>query len=217
MSELVRRYWALRGDIARSCEAAKRDPDSVTLVAVSKTFPAEMIQCLYDEGHRDFGESRVQEFLPKAEMLPEDIRWHFIGTLQSNKVKKISRRIVLLHSLETASQLHAATLDGHPFDALIEINIAKEEKKGGISPDALDTFQKSVLECLPVRLKGLMTIGPANRNAEETRLHYRRLRQLSEEYQSGEILSMGMSSDYGIAIQEGSTHIRVGTALFGGR
>lgn len=215
--ELAQNFRELQSSIAAACGVAGRPTEDVTLVAVSKTFPAEDVRILYDLGHRDFGESRVQELLPKLEDLPDDIRWHFIGKLQSNKLKKIASNVELLHSLETESQLHAANLNREPFSALIEINIAEEPQKSGILPSALDSFQKSVIECSTVRLKGLMTIGPANRNAEEMRLHFRRLRQLSEVHGTGKVLSMGMSGDYAIAIQEGSTHIRVGTALFGGR
>ncbi len=192
-------------------------PPSVTLIAVTKGITPDIMQLAYEAGHRDFGESRLQEALPKIEALPRDIVWHFIGHLQSNKVKAVAQHFKVIHTLYSESQLRElAKIDGE-VDALIEVNIGEEPQKSGILPESLDRFIESVLECNHVRLKGLMTVGPAHPNAEDMRPYFTRLRKMSEKLGEGAWLSMGMSNDFEVAIQEGSTHIRVGSAIFGTR
>lgn len=202
--------------INSACHAAGRRREEVTLVAVSKTFPCESIRKAYEAGLRVFGESKLQEAVPKVEALPKDIDWHFVGKLQSNKARKAAELFRVIHSIESESQLKELAKGNAEVDVLIEVNIAREPQKSGILPAHLDRFIETVLQCPRVQLKGLMTIGPALQNAEEMRPYFRALRQLGEEAGT-EWLSMGMSSDFDVAIQEGATHIRVGTALFGER
>lgn len=209
---------AVQDRIARAAETSGRDPASVTLIAVSKTHPVSAIQEAYEAGHRDFGESRLQELIPKWECLPKDIRWHFIGKLQSNKAKRAAQMGVVIHTIESAHQLREIA-KGTPvegLDALIEVNTTGEEQKSGIYPQALDELVSEVLNYPNVRLRGLMTLGHAHRNAEEQRPFFRMLRELNKAM-GGAWLSMGMSNDFEVAIQEGSTHVRVGTAVFGER
>lgn len=202
--------------IARAAEGAGRDPASVTLIAVSKTHPLESIREAYDAGHRDFGESRLQELIPKWEAAPKDIRWHFIGKLQSNKAKRTAQMGLILHTLESSHQIHEVAKATTDIEALIEVNTTDEPQKSGVVPQALDELVAEVLRCKNVRLRGLMTLGHAHRNAELQRPFFRTLRELNMKM-GGEWLSMGMSGDFEVAIQEGSTHVRVGTAIFGER
>lgn len=213
--DLRARYQEIQDRSALAAESVGRDPASVCLIAVSKTVPIEAIQRLYDLGHRDFGESRLNEALPKIEALPDDIRWHFIGNLQSNKARKIGERFAVVHTLASEQSLRELAKCQAPVPTFVEVNIASEPQKAGIFPDTLDKLVENVIDCPQVQLLGLMTIGPANDEPEESRQWFRKLAEL----QAGrwESLSMGMSHDFEVAIQEGSTHIRVGTALFGER
>lgn len=209
------RLKEIQDRIARAAESVGRDPAAVTLIAVSKTHPAEAIQKLYDLGHRHFGESKLQEAIPKIEKLPEEITWHFIGKLQSNKAKRATDYFNVIHTLESESQLRELA-KGNPVDALIEVNIGEEPQKSGILPLSLDDFHNFVLQWNSVTFRGLMAIGPAHLSAEAMRPYYQRMRDLNEKV-SGSWLSIGMSQDFDVAIQEGATHVRVGTALFGER
>lgn len=207
----------IRQRIHDACDACGRSPGEVTLVAVSKTVDVERIRAAYDAGHRDFGESRLQEAIPKIEALPKDIQWHFIGKLQSNKARKAASLFRILHTLESTEQLKEIEKGAYPVDAFIEVNIAKEERKSGIFPGDVDDFRKLVLQCRNIRLRGLMTVGPAMQNAELMHPYFRRLRDLAGGWSGGSWLSMGMSGDFEVAIQEGASHIRVGSAIFGSR
>ncbi|HVT14444.1 MAG TPA: YggS family pyridoxal phosphate-dependent enzyme [Fimbriimonadaceae bacterium] len=213
---MKRRLASIRERMARACDSVGRDPDSVTLVAVSKTHPADAIREAYDLGLREFGESRVQEAIPKIESLPNDIVWHFVGHLQSNKAKKAGQYFDVIHTLDSADQLKELQKANRRIDALIEVNIAKEPQKHGIFAERLDDFRKEVIHYQQVHFRGLMTIGPALGEQEKMRPFFKSLRLLNERI-GGDWLSMGMSGDFEVAIQEGSTHIRVGTALFGER
>lgn len=193
-----------------------RDPASVCLIAVSKTQSADNVRKLYDLGQRDFGESRLQELIPKYEELPKDIVWHFIGKLQSNKVKRASEFCQVLHTIESESQIRELCKLSKQINVFIEVNIANEEQKSGIFPKSLDVLHRSVIQSNLVKFLGLMTIGPIVREAEDSRPYFAELRRLNEKI-GGSFLSMGMSKDFGVAIQEGATHIRVGTSLFGER
>ena len=210
------RFNEIRTRVQIACESAGRDPDEVTLIAVSKTHPLEAILEAYDLGHRHFGESKLQEALPKIEGAPEDIIWHFIGNLQSNKAKRIAEVFDVIHTVWKPSHLVEIDKTGRPSDVLIEVNIANEPQKAGISQESLDEFRETLLQYGSVQFRGLMTIGPALDDAESMRPYFRQLREANERV-GGEWLSMGMSSDFEVAIQEGATHIRVGTALFGAR
>ncbi|MCE9557697.1 MAG: YggS family pyridoxal phosphate-dependent enzyme [Armatimonadetes bacterium] len=213
---IAERLQEIQSRIDKACESANRAPQQITLIAVSKTFPTEAIQEAYDCGHRHFGESRLQELLPKAEALPKDIFWHFIGKIQSNKIRRAAGICSLIHTLESHSQIQELEKLDKPTDVLIEINIAREEKKSGILPEDLDKFYQRVLISPTVRYRGLMTIGSNTGTIEQTKAEFRTMRELSRKYE-GDFLSMGMSGDFEVALQEGATHIRVGTAIFGGR
>ena len=214
--------------IAGACEKAGRERSSVTLIAVSKTKPLPMLQEAYDCGCRDFGENRVQELTEKYEALPKDIRWHMIGHLQRNKVKYIIDKVELIHSVDSIRL--AETIDRearkHNLTAniLIEVNVAGEESKFGVAPDELDAFTDEIAQFSNIRVLGLMTIAPFVGNAEENRLIFERLRKLSVDIAGKNthnitmgVLSMGMTNDYEVAVEEGATMVRVGTGIFGER
>jgi PLP dependent protein len=214
--KIEERYKWIRERIGKSAMESGRDEQEVTLIAVSKTQPVDAIQSLYDLGHRDFGENRLQEILEKMPKLPEDIRWHYIGTLQSKKVRKAAEVCSILHSIDSYSQLREIEKLDRPIDVLIQVNIGEEEQKSGIDVKTLDEFHQAVLHCTQAKLLGLMTIGPIVEVAENMRPYFAEMRRLNEQI-GGQWLSMGMSGDFEVAIQEGATHIRVGSLLFGER
>jgi PLP dependent protein len=225
MASLITRYQKTLSEIRLAAEEAKRNPSDVALIAVSKTHPFESILALYEAGQRDFGENYVQELLEKvkkAELLGlKDIRWHFIGHLQTNKVKLLLPHIYLLHTLDRVSLLEELVkrADGARVRALIEVNIDDEESKSGVKPSDVESLiQQIASHPKGIDLRGWMAI-PKPGSEVENRNSFARLRALSETYRSqvGGTLSMGMSSDFKIAIQEGSNFVRVGTALFGAR
>lgn len=201
--------------------------DNVTLVAVSKTKSAEEIMEAYKEGIRDFGENKVQELEEKYELLPKDIRWHLIGGLQTNKVRKIVGKTYLIQSLDRESLAleinKRAENKGILVDTLIEVNIGEEPQKAGILTENLGEFITLLGELKHIRIKGLMAIIPQG-SEEENRNYFRKMHELFEklaeikqERFSMEVLSMGMSMDYMTAMEEGSNMIRVGTGIFGAR
>ena len=213
--------------IERSAERAGRSPSEVTVVLVTKNVPPERIREAFDAGSRDFGENRVQEFLTKKAALPSEIRWHFVGHLQTNKVKSLLGEMELLHSLdrlalaeEIEKQAEKRSLE---VKALVQVNTSGEATKSGFAPEEVEAaFQK--LCALPrIKLQGLMTIGPLTDQPEAIRASFRKLRalrnQLQEKFPSVQLshLSMGMSGDYEIAVEEGATLLRIGTAVFGER
>jgi PLP dependent protein len=216
MNGIKRRLATIREHIDRACAFVSRDPQSVTLIAVSKTQTIEAIREAYDLGLRQFGESRFQEALPKIEALPNDITWHFVGHLQTNKAKKVGQYFDVIHTIESEGQVKELQKANRRTQALIEVNIAEESQKHGIFAEYLDDLRNKVIHYDNVHQRGLMTIGPALDDAEKMRPFFRSLRLLNERI-GGDWLSMGMSGDFEVAIQEGSTHIRVGTALFGER
>ena len=215
-------------NIKKACEEAGRKREEVTLIAVSKTKPVEMLQEIYDQDIRDFGENKVQEMCDKMEVLPKDIKWHMIGHLQTNKIKYIIGKTELIHSVDSlhlAQEISKQAVKHNvQADILIEINIANEETKFGI--DAGDTIQlvREIAELPNIHIKGLMTIAPFVENPEDNRLYFRRIHQLSVDITkenidnvSMDVLSMGMTGDYMVAIEEGATMVRVGTGIFGKR
>ncbi len=218
----------VKKNIEQSCKRAQRDVNDVTLIAVSKTKPVSALQDAYDAGMRDFGENKVQELMDKIPQLPDDIRWHMIGHLQRNKVKYIVDKVYLIHSVDSyrlAEEISKEALKKNVVvNILVEVNIASETTKfGTTSQEAIELVEK--IAALPgIMVKGLMTIAPYVENPEENRQHFVRLRQLSVDIKSKnidnvsmEILSMGMTGDYMVAIEEGATYIRVGTGIFGDR
>ncbi len=207
--------------IASACRRSGRQRSEVTLIAVTKTHAVETLRKAYDLGLRDFGENRVQELLSKIEFLPSDIRWHLIGQLQSNKAKYIAPFIHLVHSIDslsTATELSKrAVQHGRTIDILIEVNVADEETKSGISPSELPQFLSEIRSSCPaLRVTGLMTVAPHVEDSEEVRPYFKALKQLADEYELKE-LSIGMSNDFEVAIEEGATMVRIGSALFGER
>ena len=217
----------VKQNIALSCLKAGRIND-VQLIAVSKTKPVSMLKEAYDAGCRDFGENKVQELVSKIEELPGDIKWHMIGHLQRNKVKYLVGKVHLIHSVDSfrlAEEISKEAVKKHVFvNILVEVNVACEESKYGTTfSDAVSLVKK--IAALPgVYVKGLMTIAPYVENAEDNRQHFVNLRQLSVDIKSKnidnvsmEILSMGMTGDYMVAIEEGANFVRVGTGIFGDR
>lgn len=190
------------------------------LIAVSKTHPVDKIQIIYNEGIRDFGENKVQELLQKIDKLPKDIRWHMIGHLQTNKVKGIIDKVYLIHSVDSVKL--ANTIDKEAkkknikVDILLEINIANEESKYGFNIKELDNSIKEISSKENINIKGFMTVAPNTINPEKNRKYFKQMKKLLDKY-NYEILSMGMSNDYKMAIEEGSTYVRIGSKIFGER
>lgn len=215
-------------NITDACKRCGRAREEVTLIAVSKTKPTEMLKEIYDAGIRDFGENKVQELCSKIDALPSDIRWHMIGHLQRNKVKYIIDRAALIHSVDTyrlAEEINIQAKKKHiTVPILVEVNIAGEESKFGTTAEDAVLLVEEISRLENIRIMGLMTIAPYTADAEENRLYFRKIKQLSVDIAdknihnvSMEILSMGMTGDYTVAIEEGATMVRVGTGIFGER
>ena len=214
--------------ILSACDKAGRAPKEVTLSAGSKTKPASMIEEAYGAGVRDFGENKVQELCEKYKELPQDIKWHMIGHLQRNKVKQIIGKTVLIHSVDSlrlAEQIEEeAGKQDLIIDILLEINVAEEDSKFGFKLEEAESAILKIATFPHVRIKGLMTIAPFVENSEENRSVFKKLRQFYVDMQrknidnvSMSLLSMGMTGDYEVAIEEGATLVRVGTGIFGTR
>ena len=208
---------AVRERIARACERARRDPASVELVAVSKVQPVEAVREAARAGQRAFGENYAQELREKADAAGDAIEWHFLGALQTNKVKMIAGRVALVHTCDRQSlaqelNKRAAAL-GIVQRVLVEVNLASEPQKGGIAPGDLGSFVDSVRNLPALRCEGLMCIPPPD---QDPRPHFRALREMRDRLGLRE-LSMGMTADFEVAIEEGATIVRVGTAIFGAR
>ncbi len=215
-------------NIEEACRRAGRDRSEVTLIAVSKTKPVDTLQEAYVLGVRVFGENKVQEMADKYEVLPKDIRWHLIGHLQRNKVKYIIDKAVLIHSVDSLrlAQTIEKEAEKHNLTAhiLIEVNVAKEESKFGIFPEDLEALVDEIAKLPHIQVDGLMTIAPFVPDPEENRPVFRELRKLSVDISAKKVdnvnmsvLSMGMTNDYQVAIEEGATMVRVGTGIFGAR
>lgn len=211
-----------------ACRRAGRDPKEVTLIAVSKTKPLPLLMEAYGCGVREFGENKVQEIMEKAPQMPQDVRFHMIGHLQRNKVKQVLKHAVLIHSVDSvrlAEQIQTeAQKAGKIQDVLLEVNVAKEESKTGFMPEEAMDAVLAIHGFPNVRIRGLMTIAPFVENSEENRPVFKKLYQLSVDIKSKnidnttmDVLSMGMTGDYEVAIEEGATMIRVGTGIFGAR
>lgn len=218
----------VKQNIADACARSGRDVGEVTLIAVSKTKPVEMLWEAYRAGVRDFGENRALELLDKYEALPKDIRWHMIGHLQRNKVKYLVGRVYLIHSVDSLRLAQEIQKEAEKkqvqADILVEVNVAGEESKfGGSLEDTLQLVQEIAL--LPsVHIKGLMTVAPYVQDPEENRRIFRNLKQLAVDIEresidnvSMNVLSMGMTGDYQVAVEEGAAYVRVGTGIFGDR
>jgi len=222
----------IRDRIASAAASVGRNPEEITLMAVSKTFPADPIREAYGAGIRVFGENRVQEFGGKADALRDlaDARWHMIGHLQSNKTSKAAELFHAIDSVDSvrlAEKLNdAAKAADKKLDVLIEVNVGGEEAKSGIAPDSpeLERILEAASSLDRLRIRGLMTIPPFTEDPQGARPYFRKLRQLRDAIRGRslpavdmDVLSMGMSHDFEVAIEEGSTCVRVGTAIFGSR
>lgn len=214
--------------ISEAAKAAGRNENEVTLIAVSKTKPVEMIKEAYDTGIRDFGENKVQEIMEKYPLLPSDIRWHLIGHLQTNKVKYIIDKVCMIHSVDSlklAEEIsRQAVKHNVTVDILIEVNVAGEDTKFGVKPEDTIDLCRDISTLPGIRIRGLMTVAPFTSDPEENRPVFCALRQLFVDIGGKNIdnvcmdcLSMGMSGDYTVAIEEGATFVRVGTSIFGQR
>lgn len=214
--------------IQEACRRAGRDRSEVTLIAVSKTKPAEVLKEAYDLGIRVFGENKVQELTEKYEVLPKEIRWHMIGHLQTNKVKYIADKVELIHSVDSlklAETIEKEAAKRHrTIDILVEVNVAEEESKFGLKVEEVIPFIEKVAGFSHINVRGLMTIAPFVENPEKNRSVFADLRKLSVDITEKNIdnvnvsiLSMGMTNDYEVAIEEGATMVRVGTGIFGAR
>lgn len=214
--------------VQEACNRSGRNRSEVTLIAVSKTKPVEMIEEVLETGTLDFGENKPQELKEKYEVLPKNIRWHMIGHLQRNKIKYIIDKACMIHSVDSerlAEAIHEeAAKRGIVMPVLVEVNIAEEESKFGLKEDEVLPFIEKISKLEHIHVEGLMTIAPFVENAEDNRKYFRKLRKLSVDINSKNIdnvsmcsLSMGMTGDYEVAIEEGATMVRVGTGIFGNR
>ena len=216
------------GNIEKACENAGRNPMEVKLIAVSKTKPVLMLQEAYEAGVRDFGENKVQELVDKYEALPKDIRWHMIGHLQRNKVKYLIGKVYLIHSVDSLKLAEEISREAMKkqveVSILIEVNIAGEESKFGVRPQMAENLVREIAVLPGVHIQGLMAVAPYVENPEENRQYFALLKQLSVDISlknidnvNMNVLSMGMSGDYMVAVEEGAVYVRVGTGIFGER
>ena len=224
--DIKRNYEDIRNRMEKACKSSDRLPEEVTLIAVSKTKPIELLKEAYSVGCREFGENKVQELMDKIPQMPEDVKWHMIGHLQTNKVKYIIGKVELIHSVDSlklAKEISKESLKHNVVtNILIEINVAGEESKFGTADMNANLELIKEIQTLPgIAIKGLMTIAPFTENPDENSVYFRSLKSFAQEHKDlfdGDIiLSMGMSGDYEAAIQEGATMVRVGTNLFGAR
>lgn len=221
-------YKNVEEKVCAACSRSGRDRSEVTLIAVSKTKPVEMIREAMEAGAEVFGENKVQELCDKYEVLPKDLRWHLIGHLQRNKVKYIVGKAELIHSVDSlrlAEEISKeAQKKGVEADILIEVNVAEEESKFGVTVQDTENLIREIAVLPGIHIRGLMTIAPYVEDPEENRLVFRTLKKLAVDIEKKNIdnitmnvLSMGMTGDYEVAIEEGATMVRVGTGIFGAR
>ncbi len=228
MNTIAQNIDDIRSRIKAACLRSGRDPDSVQLIAVTKTIDAEQINIAVEAGLNILGENRVQEVLHKYEVINGDVSWHLIGHLQTNKVRQIIDKVTLIHSLDSlhlANELQKrASLRNKPVQVLVEVNVGQEETKFGLSPDEVPEFLESLKAMEHIQVRGLMTVAPFLDDPEDDRMIFRRLKVLFEDLKKlnlpnvqMEHLSMGMTHDFEIAVEEGATMVRVGTGIFGTR
>ena len=221
-------FEEVKGNVLKACERAGRNVDEVTLIAVSKTKPLEDLREAYEAGARDFGENKVQELVDKIPEMPKDVRWHMIGHLQRNKVKYIVDKVYMIHGVDSLRLAEEISKEAVKHDVvvkiLMEVNVAEEESKFGITVADAPELAEEIAKLPGVSLQGLMTIAPYVANPEENREIFAKLRQLAVDISrknidniSMNVLSMGMTGDYQVAIEEGATYVRVGTGIFGER
>jgi pyridoxal phosphate enzyme (YggS family) len=226
---IAARLHHVRARIADAAARADRSPADIRLIAVSKTFPIDAVRAAYDAGQRDFGENRVQEALQKIQQSADmDIRWHLIGHLQSNKARKAAEQMALIHSIDGVELLQrvdaAAAAASRDLQVLVQVDLAAEATKHGAPPAALAAIFEAARRCTAAHVIGLMLLPPLTENPEDARPWFRRLREERDRLLASGVppaalgeLSMGMSHDFEVAIAEGATMVRVGTAIFGNR
>ena len=225
---LKENYAQVLENIKTACARAGRPASEVTLIAVGKTKPVSMLREVYEAGVREFGENKVQELTEKYEQLPKDIHWHMIGHLQRNKVKYLIGRTTLIHSVDSlrlAEEIsRQACKEQVDVDILVEVNIAGEASKFGTAGEEAAALVEQIAALPGIHIRGLMTIAPFVENPEENRPYFRKMKELSVDIMKKnidnvdmDILSMGMTGDYMVAIEEGATMVRVGTGIFGER
>ena len=215
---LLDRLARVHERIAAACARAGRDPAGVKLLAVTKVFPAEVIREAYETGLREFGENYVQEMERKAPVVAdlEGARYHLIGHLQSNKTKKAAELFVSIDTVDSVKLAKRLDAEGMPLDVMIEVKLSREEAKSGADPGDVPAIVEAIRASANLRLTGMMTVPPWSENAELSRPYFGQLRELAARHGIPE-LSMGMSNDLEVAVEEGATWVRVGTALFGKR
>ncbi|MFA5700664.1 MAG: YggS family pyridoxal phosphate-dependent enzyme [Desulfuromonas sp.] len=225
---VAQRLKQIRQRMDAACVRSGRDPAAVELIAVSKKKSASMIDAAARAGQRLFGESYVQEFCEKQAEVYAQVGWHFVGALQSNKVKYLRGKVEMIHGVDRFSLAQELNKQWRKLDAsiavLLQVNLAGEQSKGGVAPDKVHQLAEQIATLPHVRLQGLMTLPPFAADPEEVRPWFRHLRELAERLDalhlpgvSMRTLSMGMSHDFEVAIEEGATLVRVGTAIFGAR
>ena len=218
----------VEANICTACESVGRGRSEITLIAVSKTKPVEMLQEIYEYGVRDFGENKAQEICDKFDKLPSDIRWHMIGHLQRNKVKYIIDKVCMIHSLDSYRLAEEINIQAKKHNlvmpVLLQVNIANEDTKFGVDKQDAVLLAEEVCHLNNIQIRGLMTVAPFVDNPDDNRQYFQELKQLAVDIKSKnmdnvfmEILSMGMTGDYMAAIEEGATMVRVGTGIFGER
>lgn len=231
--KITDRLEVVRERIIKACQRVGRNPSTVTLIGVTKTFPVELIQEAIEAGLVDFGENKVQEFVSKAEQIPGkvsggNIRWHMIGHLQRNKARDVVEYADCFHALDSlrlAQELDKrASREKRILDCFVQVNVSSEESKFGIHPDMVRDFLNDLVQFENLKIRGLMTLASPVDDPEDVRSEFRKLKELQESYISPsrervnlEYLSMGMSGDYEVAIEEGASHVRIGSAIFGSR
>ena len=223
MTPLQQRINTIEETICQACERAGRDRDEVTVIAVTKQVSEERTQNVLDQGIIHLGENRPEGLLAKQHAIPQGAVWHFIGNVQSRKVKEIIERIDYLHSLDRlsiAKEIQKRAVE--PIDCFVQVNVSGEESKSGLSPAETQKFIDALVDYDKIRVIGLMTMAPLTEDQDSIREVFRKLRELRDELAAKKMkhapltkLSMGMSNDYSIAIEEGATHVRIGTALVG--
>lgn len=228
MADIKENLANVRKNIEDACKKVGRDVSEVTLITVSKTKPLSDLRIAYEEGSRNFGENKVQELVSKIDEMPSDVKWHLIGHLQRNKVKYIAGKVAMIHSVDSyrlAEEINVqAKKNSCVIPILIEINIAGEDTKFGIKPEEAEELIREISELENVKVSGLMTIAPNVANPEENRAYFKAMKDLFVDISTKNIdnvemkvLSMGMTNDYTVAVEEGATMIRVGTGIFGAR
>ena len=221
-------YLSIKENVANIARKSNRDESDVTLIAVSKTKPIELLKEAYEAGARDFGENHVQEIVDKYPQMPNDVRWHMIGHLQTNKVKYIVDKVYMIHSVDSYKLAKEISKQALKFNVdvniLIEVNVGEEETKFGLNTSEVEELVRLISELPNIKIRGLMTVAPYVDDAEKNRSIFSALKQLSVDIARKNIdnvnmdcLSMGMSGDYEVAISEGATFVRVGTSIFGSR